>query len=72
MDKIKMRFFKIGVDPIPWWFKNKIKDGTVEYTYEKAEITGCRYYDVRGKERLIPTGGIVYADSLYKEEPKRN
>lgn len=66
-----MRAFKVGVDSLPWWFIDKLKDGTVEAITKGKGTVGYRYYDTKGRERSIYSGGIVYIDSLYDYEPKR-
>lgn len=59
--------FRLGYEAFPIWFKSKVQDGTIELTWRNNCCEGCRFYDVKGRERNISAGYLIYYDMLYKD-----
>lgn len=57
--------FTFGVDMSPKWFLDKVDSKDVEYTEQSRRVTGCRFYDVYGKEINVAIGQEIYRTQLY-------
>lgn len=70
---LKLRYFRFGEDPMPWWFTQLVKDGTVEVIVdpEEAVTKSFIYTNVYGFETEVTRGELVTTNMFYDHEPIR-
>ena len=70
---LKLRCFRFGEEPMPWWFTQLVKDGTLEVIVdpEEAATKSFIFTNTYGVEQEVKAGTLVTAGMLYDEEPIR-
>ena len=70
---LKLRCFRFGEDPMPWWFIQLVANGAIEVIVdpEAAVTKSFVFTNTYGVEQEVKAGTLVTADMLYDEEPTR-
>ena len=62
-----VKAFVFGENYSPQWFLDKVFSKDVEYITTRGKVTGCRFYDLDGREITRKIGDVIDVGMLYPE-----